>query len=910
MTPIDPSARPERKSSTPPRRVVLIERTLLLDRIQENLGRRLTIIDAPVGYGKTTLLSQLRSRLVRHGIARIWVPIERGICDPAFLVALLEQAVRADLGIQDFVGRSLTPLLRLASLVSKIGDTGAGVCLIVDDAQYAQDSACLELFQLLIYNSPPSLHVVIATTDGSAFPVSGLRLEDEVHEITVNDLKFDESDTRALFTQPPDEQVSKQLTERLEGWPVAMQLMQLSDDGSTPLMRQVGRLSGTKAQMADYLNECVLNHLPQELRHFLLETAHLDRLNGELADAVCGRNDGWTKIRALRTAGAPMSRCDEPEDGWYRHHRPLAEFLRHRQSSLGREHVDALRLRAADWFFRAGDLLSANRHAKAGNDHARAIRYMEEAGGVRVGFRQGAVYLQSLLDRIPTTLIHASPRVKLCSAYVLAKEGRIAESHRTFDEVITENTLDDGELADEITLLGVLLQIYKDRTVLDEDIARLDDMILTTPESKPLACGQLHNLLCMAQVQAGYLSSARLSAERSLAYYRDLDLKYPQFFVYLNISKIDLEEGLLSDALETRTSARDLVAESCPDDKGLAGIATVLLSEVHLERGDLTAAGRHLFEALRDIEAREGWSELYLSGYAVAMEVSFARDGLEAAAGILDRAERTSKRRNMDRLQRLVCYKRLDLFVRAGRADLAERTLRDIERLAQVEGEDDRPCWRGRFMAAFAQARYHIRFGDTGRALELLNHAVPKAAETNAVRFHLKGLILQSMALHRAGDSRAAAVPFKRAVALASSHAFFGCFLEEGEPLAASVQAIVRTTGIGDMGDGEVEFVARLLSELCTGENGYAAHILSVREREVMLRLAQGHSNKLIAREIGLSEPTVKFHLKNIYSKLGVNKRALAVSVARRHGLDQPPSPPRWPQGWTVVTGSGGDRWD
>ena len=308
----------------------------------------------------------------------------------------------------------------------------------------------------------------------------------------------------------------------------------------------------------------------------------------------------------------------------------------------------------------------------------------------------------------------------------------------------------------------------------------------------------------------------------------------------------------------------------------------------HLERGDPVAASRNIFSSLQDIEVREGWSELYVPGYTVAMEVAYADNGLEAAAEILDQAERTIRRRNMRRLQRLICYKRLDLFVRADRVDLAELTLQDIDRLEHDDAEEARPCWRGYYMAAFSMARHHIRFGDAAHALELLNEAVSKSQEANAARFRLKGLVLQSMALHKSGDSRAAAQPFKQAVALGSSCGFYGSFAEEGRLLAQSVQAIVRETGIGDMSELEVELVARLLSDICAGELSETPHILSSRELEVMQQLAQGYSNKLIARYLGLSESTVKFHLKNIYAKLGVNKRALAVAVARRHGLDKP----------------------
>ena len=872
---------------TSPDRVVLIERTPLLDRIQDNLGRRLTLIDAPAGYGKTTLLNQLRARLARYGIAGAWVQIERRDCDPTSLVALLERVARTDLGVHASVSGDMEPLARLSMLTTLLSESQVEACLIIDDAQFAHTGACLELFEYLVHNSPRTLHIVIATRERSGIPVSGLRLQGEVHEITVNDLRFGVEDIGALFDQPLDEQVSSQLIERTEGWPVAIQLTQLTYDCSVPLARHVSSLSGSRAELADYLNERVFKQLPDDLQQFLLETAHLERLNGDLADAVRNRNDGWTKLREIWTAGVLMSKSNAAEDGWFKHHQLFLEFLRQQQIYLGREHVDTLHRRAADWFFDANDLQSAIHHAKAGNDYTRAIGYIEKSGGVLVGIRRGVGYLRLLLDQIPTNLVHASLRVKLCSAYVLAKEGRIVEANRLFDEVVGQGVTDDNDLADEITLLGAMFRIYEDRMNSDEDIARLKNLARSTPESEPLVRGVLYNLLSVTQIQAGDLSDARLSAERSMAYYRDLDAKYLQFFIHINISIIDVEEGLLSDAEKRRAIARDLAKRYFPADRGLAGIASVLLSELHFERGDQLAASQNIFESLQDIEAREGWSELYVPGYTVAKEVAYANNGLQAAAEILDQAERTIRRRNMRRLQRLICYKRLDLFVRAERADLAELTLQDIDRLTHADAEDARPCWRGYYMATYSLARYHICYGDTAYALELLNDAVRKSERTNAVRFRVKGLILQSMALHKAGDNRAAARPFKQAITQGSSCGFYGSFTEEGRLLAQSVQAIVRTTGIGDMSDSEVEFVARLLPDLCAGEPGEPPHILSSRELEVMEQLTQGLSNKGIARHLGLSEPTVKFHLKNIYAKLGVNKRALAVSVARRHGLDK-----------------------
>ena len=417
---------------TSPDRVILIERTPLLDRIQENLERRLTLIDAPAGYGKTTLLNQLRARLSGSGIAWAWVQIERRDCDPTSLIALLEQTARADLGVHTSVSGDLEPLARLSMLTTLLRESGVEACLIIDDAQFADTGACLELFEYLIHNSPRTLHIVIATRERSGIPVSGLRLHGEVHEITVDDLRFGEGDIGALFDQPLDEQVSRQLIERTEGWPVAVQLTHLTYNGSVPFERHVCSLSGSRAELAEYLNERVFKQLSEDLQQFLLETAHLERLNGDLADAVRERNDGWEKLLETWKAGVLMSRSDAPEDGWFRHHQLFLEFLRQQQIYLGREHVDVLHRRAADWFFSADDLQSAIHHAKAGNDYARAIGYIENSGGVLVGIRQGVGYLRSLLDHIPTNAVHASPRAKLCLAYALAKEGRIVEAARLF----------------------------------------------------------------------------------------------------------------------------------------------------------------------------------------------------------------------------------------------------------------------------------------------------------------------------------------------------------------------------------------------------------------------------------------------------------------------------------------------
>jgi len=870
-----------------------LRRARLLDRIMEGLDKAVVLLDAPAGYGKTTLLEQVRAELAARGTLCVNVQVDRG----AQFIDVLEEAVRASLGGAAQERASLValgtarPIARLSGLLRELAAVGGPVCLLIDDAHLAAASSDGDMvYERLFEGVPGGFPIVVATRDRSRLPTSRVRTRRGALELTADDLRLTLDEARELFGPAAPSDLLTGLLERTEGWPAAIHLVQISSVADGGVDGQLSTLSGSQSTISDYLSERVFRQMSGDQQAFLVEVAHLCRVHGDLADHVRQRDDSWRLLRELQLAGALLQPVDgEPGSGWFRVHPLFLEFLRYQQMFLGEAQVRALHLRAAEWHAGRGDLDAAATHAKAAQDFERAIAFIYAAGGVRIGLRSGAGYLRALMDRLPISLIYSRPRMKLCWAFVLAKEGRQAEADRLFDEVAAVADPDDRDLDDDIAITRALFRIYGDRAFTSADTARLHRVIEATPLVELLVRGVLLNALCVVQMQAGDFTAARRSAEDAMAYYRDNGSLYLQYCMHVYFAILDFEQGCLDDAFGEAQAASAMAHRSLPEDGRLKAIADALCSAVAWDQGAVETAADLNASALRSIDSWEGWSDVYLPAYWVGLELAQQHGGAQAVQDVLERAQRLVERRGILRLQRLLACRRLDLAVRTGDERAAGELCDTVRALLDDSNVEVLLHWRGRQMAALALARYEIVYGDLAVARQLIQTVLSATNLAGSIRFNLKAQILLVMARARAGDVREAMHTLQVAVAMGRRRMSMGAFLEEGERLGVAVRTIVREAGISQLSKEESDYIAEILSRI-GADRPSGSGLLSAREREVLFELVGGSPNKVIARRLGLSEPTVKFHLKHIYSKLGVNKRGLAVLVARKYGFDKPPA--------------------
>lgn len=871
-----------------------VDRPHLFQRFQQGSHRRLTLVEAPLGYGKTTLLQSWRRSLEERGTRTAYLSLEYAGSDGATqLAAALGILIAPD--APEKVGRSHTRLIALhqaepqkvlLELPKFLAQLDRPACLFIDDF-HAADTACAELVHGLVRAVRPPVHVVIGTREPPTIPLAKLRLNDEISDFGIEDLKFGLVDATALFagTLPPEE--VKACVDRSEGWIAALQLLRLSSaERRLVPPGQAGSL-GQLTELVQYLNEQYFQSLSRSQQDLLIDTAHLGFVNGDLADHVRGSAGSWGLLSGLAQSNALVFEEEYNNGSWFRYHQLLRDFLLRKQAERGVEARARLHLRAADWLKDYGDLRAAIALAKDAGEPTRAAELLIEAGGVQYGIYQGAARLSACLDQIPHRHISASARLSVARAYLLLKAGRIVEAAELLKEIRGGADPRDALLNREIVLVEAHHRIYANVPVSEPQIAALEHMVAQTPASDILLRGLLTNFLCMFLIQTGQFEKARRAAENAMALYRDIGTVHLQFFMHIHLSVIELEHGHFRKALDQRRTAQALCAEHFDFDPSLRAIADVYLAEAELEVGEVAGVEERITKALELTDRSEGWDTLFIAGYETALTLSFFSGGYDAVVDHLERAQAMIARRGAYRFSNQLKMLELDMAVRAGADREAARLAPLVQRLLDDKRPAERLRWRGTIQAEMALARYDADRGDYASALDRLDRVEAVCME-HGLKRHLLRVRVRKMMLAAHFEQRGLARDMLRsALAMASPESARGAMVRERDGFPDAAKWVLHACGLGDFSAEEIALLADCLWIMSAhAESGpdILRALLTDKEHLVLGELARGHSNKMIARTLSITEPTVKFHLQNVYRKIGVNSRKLAREIALRHG--------------------------
>lgn len=847
----------------------IVERPQLLQMFLSGTRRRLTLVEAPGGYGKTTLLKSWKRHLDEAGLATTWISI-----DPA---------------LHDF-DAALEPALAKSAREHPIQATGLAErrgCLFLDDFHEAGSFETQTIGRLL-HLGEHDFHIVIGTRISPAFPLAKLRLSDQVTDFGLEELKFDLNEAADLLHGVVPADTIQSYYDYAEGWPAALQLMRLSFSRGLPVDLGHDRPSRTGLDLAGYLNEQFLSGLTEEQNKFLLETAHVNPVNGDLADHMRECSDSWDILRTLNDAHSLVFEQTDEEGSWYRYHQLLQDYLLHRQQTLGEARRNVLYLRAADWLNEHGRHYAAAKLAVGAGAVEVAEQIILDAGGTEIGICDGAQRLASLMELIPLERINASPRLSLARAYLLLKTARTSEANLVIQEVREGASPSDRELEREIVLLEVHLRLYEDRHISEGQVAALDYTARQTPAKDQLKRGVLYNFLCLFYIQLGELEKAREAGETAMGLYADLGWQHLVFFMHINLSVINMDLGEFDRAYERRRQARALQREFFGHDPNLSAIVNIMFSEAAFEADESRDIEARLTAALNDADSREGWSEVFLAGYETCLTLKLESSGYEDAVGLVSQAEAMILRRCLPRFSRQLKILELDLATSAGRESEARRSASSVRTL-MLEGQGaDGLRWRGQVLARLALARFEACFGDPQKALRQTRQIEKDCFEKGLQRYRLRALVLMVISAVSANDTRCAADTLAQALTIGRSLGMKGAFLRESHRFAEAAKTVVRERGVSGYPREDLSFLSGLLSKVKDhpdSDGHILAEVLTEKEFEVLSSLTEGNANKVIARALNLSEPTVKFHLQNIYRKLGVNSRKLAADLAVQYGI-------------------------
>jgi LuxR family maltose regulon positive regulatory protein len=871
----------------PPSRAIVVHRPRLIERLNTGLHSKLTLISAPAGFGKTTLVGEWLAACARP---TAWLSLDAGDNDPtrflAYLVAAL-QTLAPHIGASVLGGlqspQPAAPDALLTALVNDIAALPDRCILVLDDYHVIDAKAVNYALTFLLERLPPQMHLVIVTREDPRLPLARLRARGQLSELRVADVRFTTDEAAGFLNQVMGLSLSTEdiaaLETRTEGWIAGLQLAAISLQGRRDISSFIKSFTGSHRFVMDYLLEEVLHRQPAHIQQFLLRTSILERMCGPLCDAVLHNPaaTGQATLDYLERANLFIISLDD-ERRWYRYHHLFADLLRQRlrqsvASSQGdaEERIAELHRRASVWYEDNRLEIEAFQHATAAHDVERAERLIE-GNGMPLHFRGAVAPVLNWLKTTPPSVLDARPSLWTTYASVLLVTGQTPKVEQTLQSA--EAALQGAEQDDKTRdLIGRVAAI---RATLAATLNQVESVI----DQSRRALEYLHpnNLAFRTSTMwklgyAYYLQGDRVAAGR--AYTEVVSIGQATgnviFTLMATIGLGVLQEtgNQLHLAAQTYRHALQLMgAAPLP----AAGEAYLGLARISYEWNDLEAAHQYVQQSLdlaRQIENtdRVVASEVFLARLKLAQgDVSDAVTLVAQIAEFVRRHSFTQRMPEVADAQALV-------LLRQGNLSAA----------AQLAHTHDLPV---------SQARVYLAQEDPAAALAVLEPFRTKVEARGWEDERLKAIIFQALALQAHGEQDKAVQLLGDALALAQPSGFIRSFVDEGSPMK---QLLSQAAARGIMPDyigtlqAAYEADAQKRSDQTTPPAASLAQPLveplSPREQEVLQLIAQGLSNQEIGERLFLALSTVKGHNQRIFDKLQVQRRTEALARARELGL-------------------------
>ena len=866
-------------TAPPTFRVALAERSVLLEQLRRALDRKVLLLEAPAGYGKTWLLGRLYGMQRAAGARVAWLGIEQA--DAAqFLSALVASFARAgvDAGRLDTLAAQGFADIPVSAGVAAIAQTLSAVTeptyIFVDDIHRTPAGVVKEVLAPLIVATPDAVHYACSGRDCSALPKAALRTRGDLVELDAEGLRFGAEEARALFpTLDPDRLGA--LVSRTEGWPVALQLARLWLESKPGRVEVLGAFSGRTGEVAEYLTEQVLSDLTPQLLTMLEDVSILEQLNPDLVAAVTGSGSAWRELSSERRLEHFLVPLDH-ERYWFRLHHLLLDFLRDRLRKRG-DDLRPLHSRAAGWYERHGELQEAIRHASLAGEVERAAGMLERTGGWELVLFGGTVRMRALLRAFPDERVADFPRVQLYQAFLAAKDGELSRGLRLYDAVAAAHgNTTDRALARDLLVVGQLVGRYADRPVGKGDVELIYRQVEQLPPEDDAGRASLLNLACLVALGSGGMHATKAACQRALKEMRRVGSVLGANYCLLHLGLAQLHSSERREAEATWREASTMAEENFGADSGLKAVADVHLALALHAKGDIAGAAERIAASLAQVESADGWLDLYAEGYEVAIANAAARGAVQHSHDYVERMKRVATARGLDRLAALATI--FDARLRGDGACVP---------WTAGEWRSSPFLWRQHHAAGVAKVQGLLALGGRSEeCLPVIDDLVAAATEMGRLRDLRIAQVLACAV--RYGREPTEQVLRDLADSLESALREDDTqFLVDLGPVMLPLLQAAWSWSREHWGSarGRQMLGAVVTSLARAADRQEAPAVLSARELEVLVELAGGAPNKVIARNLQMNENTVKYHLKNIFQKLQVRHRAEALQAARSRGL-------------------------
>jgi len=884
----------------PPLRPELVQRTHLIEKLNRAADRKLTLISAPAGFGKTTLLGEWISD---REIPVAWISLDKGDDDPdhfmQYLVAALQKfdknIGKTTLGMLE--SPQPTPIKSImTSLIKDISDLPNHSVLVLDDYHCVTAKPIHGIVQSLLDYMPAQLCLVIATRVDPPLPLARMRARNQLNELRTADLCFTYNETEKFLKEVMRLGISGRdisiLSSQTEGWIAGLQLAALSMQDRKNLPNFIRTFSGDDRHVIDYFAEEVLNQQSEQVQNFLLETSILNRLSGSLCDFVTGQEDGQERLVALERANLFIIPLDNRRC-WYRYHHLFADLLHARLRQSKRKKEAELHMRAAEWFARNKLVAEAVEHTISAGNYEQAARLVEQnTFGL---LSQGKLNtLLKWIRTLPKEVARRRPWLCIYQAWALCFAGQfndvaplLKDAERCMHLSASKQDSNLGDIVQQ-EMMGNIAAIQAHISVLIGDFHQAIEYanlaIETLPKSSLFPCSVAHWALGIGNYLNGDIEIARHSCAEVVKLGRAMDNVWTTVTGLTDLASVHQIQGQLSQTATLCREALQLATECGAQSLGYMGRVEAKLADVLYEQNELVAAKNYLTDS---IEKAHRWKNPnhFVYSYCLLALVLRAQGNLKGSFDVLMEADHIrGKFPILPVLESMLEKCNVRLW-------LSQKNMKPIEHWAEENDIKDAKRNDASFkipkdkkQMLITLARVFIAMDNADKALNILKHLGGDAESEKRIGVLIEILILQVLALQALNKKTSALKVLERALALAEPGGYVRVFVDEGPSIAILLEKL-----LNDKAGVSRAYVNKLLSafqvdKLIQTQDGLVEQ-LSERELEVLRLIAAGLSNRRISEELYISLSTAKTHLRNIYGKLNVHSRTKAIVKAKELAL-------------------------
>jgi LuxR family transcriptional regulator, maltose regulon positive regulatory protein len=885
----------------PPRCVGLIQRPRLLDVVSHVQAKRLSVIKAPAGFGKTSLAVAWADRLSQSGTSVAWLsidPSDNQVTHFLFHVSHALQHAHEGVGspaIDLILETSLiNPQAIVSSLINGLAEIDDDVCLFLEDFHAISDPAIHEAVAWLLRHAPSNFHLVLVTRTEPPLPLPALRAQNQLLEIDAAALRFDLDETRQFLEHeglgPLDPTQLGLLHKRTEGWPAVLRIVAATSSQSKQNFSQhVRQLSATLRPIGAYLAEMV-DGLPRDMALFMLRTAVLDRFSADLCKAVTQHKSSGEFLESIANRQLLLVPLDR--DGlWYRYHHLLSAYLSHRlEAELGEEEIATLHRRASHWYASEELWTEAVQHAIAAGDTEQAVSWIKNCAMTLV--KKGDLLTLLGWQRL-FPMARSAIELKLAIAWGMALVIRLKETLELLRQI--ESDLGDQHSPESAAIACECATIRSVALVLGDDTQQALPVAEAClgRSNDPWTTNVASNVVRLGCLKAGDL--AKFYATPWIPYSLDEDRRNVFASVYRRCLQglAEVQQIRLAAAERYYLDAVALAEQYVGSDSVAAALPLSLLAQIRYEQGRVDEAENMVFDRLPILSAT-AMLDCVLSAYFVLVRLAASRKNFSHAYALLEQAESLGLARQWGRLVAAAVLERVRLSCLEGRLSESVAHLDRLDRIAKEYPASESCAWSDIYRySALAHARVALLQDDSRNAISILKNLRREVDHAHSYYFGLRVDADLAMAHFRAGERADALATLRKVLDKGLHEGVYQTILDQGPEMGTLLSSVRENAErTGDSSDF-VSYLNRLMAgypphhsiQIKPGPTSPIAEPLSIREGEILTLIAQGRSNKEIARTLSIAPETVKTHMKHVFIKLNVERRAQAVSRAQSLGL-------------------------